>query len=73
MVFGAAVASSEGVARAAARAFPTLGDRLDDAATAFDDVRYLRRPGTAELYRLVASVDDAVASAQPAAREAVPA
>ncbi|GAA5095829.1 DUF4129 domain-containing protein [Microbacterium yannicii] len=66
-------ATVHGFARAAARAFPALGDRLEDAATAFDDVRYLRRPGTAELYRLVTSVDDAVASAQPAAREAVPA
>ncbi|MEV5072232.1 DUF4129 domain-containing protein [Microbacterium sp. LMI12-1-1.1] len=60
-------------ARAAARAFPALAPRLEDAATAFDDVRYLRRPGTAELYRLVASVDDAVVSARPAVREEVPA
>jgi hypothetical protein len=60
-------------ARAAARAFPALAIRLEDAATAFDDVRYLRRPGTAELYRLVAGVDDAVAAARPAAREEVPA
>lgn len=60
-------------ARAAAGAFPSLAGRLEDAATAFDDVRYLRRPGTAELYRLVAGVDDAVAAARPAAREEVPA
>jgi hypothetical protein len=60
-------------ARAAARAFPALATRLEDAAAAFDDVRYLRRPGTAELYRLVAAVDDAVVSARPAAREEVPA
>ena len=58
-------------ARAAARVFPSLGDRLEQAATVFDDVRYLRRPGTAELYALVASVDDAVASARPVVREEV--
>lgn len=60
-------------ARAAARAFPALATRLEDAATAFDDVRYLRRPGTAEVYRLVVAVDEAVVSARPAAREEVPA
>lgn len=60
-------------ARAAAHAFPPFAGRLEDAATAFDDVRYLRRPGTGELYRLVASVDDAVAAARPAVREEVPA
>jgi hypothetical protein len=60
-------------ARAAARAFPPLATRLEEAAAAFDDVRYLRRPGTAELYRLVAAVDEAVVSARPAAREEVPA
>jgi hypothetical protein len=60
-------------ARAAAGAFPSLAGRLEDAATAFDDVRYLRRPGTGDLYRLVASVDDAVTAARPALREEVPA
>jgi hypothetical protein len=60
-------------ARAAARVFPSLDVRVEQAATAFDDVRYLRRPGTAELYALVASVDDAVAAARPIMREEVPA
>lgn len=60
-------------ARAAARVFPALGDRVEQAASAFDDVRYLRRPGTAELYALVASVDDAIASARPVVHEEVPA
>ena len=60
-------ATVHGFARAAARVFPALATRLDDAATAFDDVRYLRRPGTAELYRLVAAVDDDVAAARPLA------
>ena len=53
-------------ARAAGRAFPGLAERLETAASAFDDVRYLRRPGTAELYRLVADTDAAVVSARPA-------
>lgn len=60
-------------ARSAARVFPPLADRLEDAAAAFDDVRYLRRPGTGDLYRLVASVDDDVATARPAQPEEVPA
>ncbi|WP_374977468.1 DUF4129 domain-containing protein [Microbacterium trichothecenolyticum] len=60
-------------ARAAGAAFPALEPRLEAAATAFDDVRYLRRPGTEELYRLVASTDDAVSSARPVAREEIPA
>jgi hypothetical protein len=58
-------------ARAAGAAFPALEPRLEDAATAFDDVRYLRRPGTETLYRLVESADDAVIAARPVAREEV--
>lgn len=58
-------ATVHGFARQAARVFPGSGVALEDAATAFDDVRYLRRPGTAELYRRVASVDDAVRAARP--------
>lgn len=60
-------------ARAAARAFPALGGRLEAAAAAFDDVRYLRRPGTAELYRLVADTDAAVVAARPVTPVEVPA
>jgi hypothetical protein len=52
-------------ARAAGRAFPDVADRLEAAADVFDDVRYLRRPGTADAYRLVAATDDAVAAARP--------
>jgi len=59
-------------ARAAGTPFPALASRLEEAAAAFDDVRYLRRPGTPELYRLVSSVDDAVAAARPVVREEVP-
>jgi membrane-anchored glycerophosphoryl diester phosphodiesterase (GDPDase) len=60
-------------AREAARAFPSLSDSLEDAARAFDDVRYLRRPGTVDLYRQVSDTDAAVVSARPAISRGVPA
>ncbi len=60
-------------ARAAARGFPDLGDELEQAATAYDAVRYLRRPGTADLYRQVAETDAAVVAARPTVRAEVPA
>lgn len=50
--------------REAARALPSLADALDDAATIFDDVRYLRRPGTAERYRVISDLDDAAVRAR---------
>ena len=56
-------------ARAAARAFPASAGDLEAAATAFDDVRYLRRPGTEELYLRVAEVDDRVSAARPVTPE----
>jgi hypothetical protein len=58
-------------ARAAAHAFPSLAGRLEEAAAAFDDVRYLRRPGTPALYRLVVAVDDEVARTRPVTLEEV--
>ncbi len=58
-------------ARAAGRPFPDSAAELESAAAAFDDVRYLRRPGTADLYRRVAAVDDAVTAARPRSREEV--
>lgn len=64
-------ATVHGFARAAARAFPPLASRLEAAASAFDDVRYLRRPGTAELYGLVVAVDDELAATRPALLEEV--
>lgn len=51
--------------RAAACAFPAQAAELEAAADAFDDVRYLRRPGTLALYERVAAVDDRVAAARP--------
>lgn len=52
-------------ARDTARAFPSEQDRLDAAAAAFDDVRYLRRPGTPELYDVVVGADSALQAARP--------
>jgi len=51
-------------ARETARALPALVPLLDPAATTFDDVRYLRRPGTEERYRRVADLDDAAVRAR---------
>lgn len=53
-------------ARAASAPFPAFATELESAAAAFDDVRYLRRPGTQELYERVANVDDALMSRHPA-------
>jgi hypothetical protein len=63
-------ATVHGFARRAGRAFPTRAEALEAAAVAFDDVRYLRRPGTAELYRRIAAVDDDVANARAIVAEA---
>lgn len=60
-------------ARDAARAFPAHGAALHGAADAFDDVRYLRRPGTPARYAAVAACDDALAAAQPVDLGGVPA
>jgi hypothetical protein len=59
-----------GFARVAARAFPQEASRMDAAASAFDDVRYLRRPGTEDTYRRIAALDDDLARARPALAEA---
>jgi hypothetical protein len=53
-------------ARRAGSSFPAWADELEQAAAAFDDVRYLRLPGSPELYRRVAAVDDALGSTRPA-------
>lgn len=59
-----------GFARTAAGAFPGEAARMDAAATAFDDVRYLRRPGTEDVYRSVSRLDDDLAGTRPALAEA---
>jgi hypothetical protein len=48
-------------ARAATAVFPTRQGDLDAVADTFDDVRYLRRPGSAELYERVVRLDDDLA------------
>lgn len=53
-------------AREAARAFPAQAEALEAAAAAFDDVRYLRRPGTPSLYDTVVAADDALIATRPA-------
>lgn len=52
-------------ARAAGRVFPNLTARVNQAADAFDDVRYLRKPGTRARWDEVAAADDAVQEARP--------
>ncbi|WP_307453508.1 MULTISPECIES: DUF4129 domain-containing protein [Microbacterium] len=52
--------------REAAASLPSLVAPLDAAAETFDDVRYLRRPGTAERYRAIADLDDAAVRTRPA-------
>lgn len=59
-------ATAQAFAREATRAFPASGEGLRHAAAVFDDVRYLRRPGTALSYRDVAQLDDDLAAARPA-------
>lgn len=55
----------QGFVAAAAPHFEDLRSRLDDAANVFDDVRYLRREGTAEMYAQVAATDDALEKSSP--------
>ncbi|WP_295839434.1 DUF4129 domain-containing protein [uncultured Microbacterium sp.] len=52
-------------ARATERALPALAGALETGVDTFDDVRYLRRPGTAERYRAIVDLDDAAVRARP--------
>ncbi|MCJ1708933.1 DUF4129 domain-containing protein [Microbacterium sp. VKM Ac-2923] len=51
--------------REAASALPSLASPLDTAAEIFDDVRYLRRPGTIERYRAIVDLDDQAVRTRP--------
>ncbi len=62
--------TAHGFARAAARQFPEHGGQLDEAADRFDGVRYLDRPGTADDYALVRTLDEAI-DAKPSPLPAV--
>ena len=55
------------LARDGGREFPHLVDELYAAATAFNDVTYGERPGSAAAYRLIADLDDHVGSRSPVA------
>ncbi|KAA9152286.1 DUF4129 domain-containing protein [Microbacterium lushaniae] len=63
--------TAQAFARAAAAAFPASAPELARAATTFDDVRYLRRPGTRALYEESARLDDVLVRTRPAAAEVV--
>ncbi len=52
-------------ARQAGRAFPDLGGALSESAAVFDDVRYLRRPATADLATRIAELDRRVTALRP--------
>ncbi|WP_308493296.1 DUF4129 domain-containing protein [Microbacterium terrisoli] len=65
-------ATTHSFARAAGRVFPAHAGAVDAAADAFDDVRYLRRPGTADLYATVARADDGVRADRPLDGEPAP-
>lgn len=54
-------ATVHGFADRAATVFPAHATRLEAAASVFDDVRYLRRPGTPAGYRDVRELDEALA------------
>ena len=49
----------------AGRAFPDRAAALADAAAAFDEVRYLDRPGTADRYAMVATLERDLRAAKP--------
>ncbi len=53
-------------ARSAGRVFPASAGELESAASAFDDVRYLRRPGSPDVYSRVRRLDETLSGARPA-------
>ncbi|MER7796904.1 DUF4129 domain-containing protein [Microbacterium sp. NPDC096154] len=64
--------TAHGLARRSAHPFPAHGGALESAARAFDDVRYLRRHGTADLYAAISRLDEDLVRTTPArAPEAV--
>lgn len=57
--------TARALAGIAAEFFPDHSAGAHAGAAHFDDVRYLRRPGTAGMYAEVAAVDDAIARSRP--------
>ena len=60
-------ATVQAFARAAAARFPGDAEALTRSAADFDDVRYLRRPGTRETYERVRELDDRLARSRATA------
>jgi hypothetical protein len=58
--------TAHGFARQAAVSFPDAGGRLAAAADAFDGVRYLGVPGTAEQWQAMSALERELHSARPA-------
>jgi len=58
--------TAQALAARAGEFFPAQAAALHAGAGAFDDVRYLRRRGSAETYAAVAAVDDEIARTRPA-------
>lgn len=58
--------TARALATRAAEYFPAQAAGLHAGASAFDDVRYLRRHGTAQMYAGVSATDDEIARARPA-------
>lgn len=63
-------ATAQAIAREASALFADEAAAMRDAAIAFDDVRYLRHPATAESYGSISAIDERLRSRRP---EAVPA
>ena len=60
-------ATVQAFARTASARFPDEAAEFARCATDFDDVRYLRRPGTRETYDRVRALDDRVARSRATA------
>ncbi|MGF6821543.1 hypothetical protein M2317_000429 [Microbacterium sp. ZKA21] len=63
-------ATAQAIARDTARVFPDETAALHEAASAFDDVRYLEHPSSPESYRALSDIDERLAARHP---QAVPA
>lgn len=59
-------ATAQAIAREVSAVFPDESAPMRSAATAFDDVRYLRHPATPESYAALAATDERLRSRRPA-------
>ncbi|MFS0852480.1 DUF4129 domain-containing protein [Microbacterium sp. 179-I 3D4 NHS] len=58
-------ATAQAIAREASAVFADEASAVRSAASAFDDVRYLRQPATAESYRALSDTDDRLRARRP--------